>query len=175
MTYEELDEAIDRSAQGLVNLGVKKGDRVALYMENCPQFLISFFGIHRAGGVAVPFNPMFKHAELEYELNDAQAEILVGLDFLHQEVERIRDRVPSRNAILTSLGDYLPDEPVLPLPSEAREPKLTFHETVHFFELLNESPHWPTCNGSAMKDDLALFAIYRRNHWAFKRSHDYLL
>jgi len=71
ITYRELDETIDCLTAGLIHLGVKKGDRVALYMENCPQFVMSYFAIHRAGGVVVPLNPMFKHAELEYEITDA--------------------------------------------------------------------------------------------------------
>ena len=77
--YKELDEAIDRLASGLLSLGVRKSDRVALFMENCPQFVVSYFAIHRAGGVVVPLNPMFKHAELEHEIRDAGAETVISL------------------------------------------------------------------------------------------------
>jgi len=156
ITYKELDEAIDRFAQGLISLGVKRGDRVALHMQNCPQFMIAFYGILRAGGVVVALNPMFKHLELEYEINDAQAETLVGLDYLFPEVEKIRDRVPLKNVILTSLRDYLPEEPVLPLPQEAEEPKRSFPDTVDFLGLLRDSPSRPLCNVADIKEDLAL-------------------
>jgi long-chain acyl-CoA synthetase len=78
MTYKELDDAIDRFAGGLADLGMKRGDRVAVYMGNCPQFVISYFGILRAGGIVVALNPMFKHVELEYEMNDSGAEMLVA-------------------------------------------------------------------------------------------------
>ncbi len=82
LTYRDLDQAINRFAAGLISLGVKKGDRVALYMQNCPQLVISYFGTLASGAIVVSLNPMFKHAELEYEINDAGAETLVTLDFL---------------------------------------------------------------------------------------------
>lgn len=156
ITYKELDEMANRFAWGLIDIGIKKGDRVALYMENCPQFVISYFGIHRAGGVVVPLNPMFKHAELEYEIQDSQTETLVGLDYLYPEVENIRDRVPLKNIILTSLRDYLPEEPVLPLPSEAKEEKRSFSKTIDFLGLLKKSQDQYLCNIMDMKKDLAL-------------------
>lgn len=156
ITYHELNGMIDQFAWGLVHLGIQKGDRVALFMENCPQFVISYFAIHRAGGVVVPFNPMFKHAELEYEINDAQAETLIALDHLYPEVEKIRDRIQLRNVILTSLKEYLPDNPVLPLPSEAKAKKYSFPETLSFTDLLNKSTPKPICYVTDMNKELAL-------------------
>lgn len=156
ITYKELDAMIDRFALGLVNLGIKKGDRVALYMENCPQFVISYFGIHRAGGVVVPLNPMFKHSELEYQMSDSQAEILIGLDYLFPEVEKIWDRVQLKNVITTSLNDFLPEKPILPLPHEAKEVKQSLVKTVNFFDFLSNTPLRSVCNVTDMKKDLAL-------------------
>lgn len=140
MTYKELDEAIDSFAAGLLKLGMEKGDRIALYMANCPQFVISTLGTLRAGGIVVPLNSMFKQAELEYELNDCGAAILVTLDYLFPEVDKIKDRIKLKNIIVASLWDYMPKKPVLPLPSEMKEPKKTFSETIDFLELLHESP-----------------------------------
>ena len=156
MTYKELDEAIDRFAWGLIHLGVKKGDRVALYMENCPQFVISFFGTHRAGGTVVPLNPMFKHAELEYEIKDSQAETLISLDYLFGEVEKIRDRVEPKNIILTSLRDYLPKQPVLPLPPETKEQKRFFANALDFVNFISKASAKPICHVHDMKKELAL-------------------
>jgi len=156
LTYKELDEMIDRFAWGLVDLGVKKGDRVALYMENCPQFVISYFGIHRAGGVVVPLNPMFKHAELEYEINDAQAETLISFDFLFPEVEKIKEQIQLKNIIITSPRDFLPEEPILPLPTEAEEEKRFFPKTVDFIDFLSKSASNPICNITDLKKELAL-------------------
>jgi acyl-CoA synthetase (AMP-forming)/AMP-acid ligase II len=156
MTYGDLDKAIDRFALGLRGLGVGKGDRVALYMQNCPQFVISYFGILRAGGIVVSLNPMFKHAELEYELKDSGTESLIALDILYSEVEKIRNQVRLRNVILTSLSDYLPEKPTLPVPPEAEQPKVTFSGTLDFLELLHGSPMGPIIPDIKLKEDLAL-------------------
>jgi acyl-CoA synthetase (AMP-forming)/AMP-acid ligase II len=156
ITYKQLDEAIDRFAQGLVNLDLKKEARVAVFMQNCPQFVIAFFGIQRAGCVVVPLNPMFKKAELEYGINDAQAQVLVGLDYLHPQIERIREGLPLQHIILTSLRDYLPDKPILPLPSEAEEAKRFFPDTIDFLTFLEGAPSQPICRISDMEQDSAL-------------------
>jgi len=156
ITFNQLSRMIDQMAWGLVDLGVKKGDRVAIHMENCPQFVIGYFGAHRAGAVVVPVNPMFKQAELEYELNDAGVETLIGLDHLYPDVEKVKAKTTLRNVILTSLGDYLPDEPTLPLPPEAKEPKRSFSGTLDFVEFIERSPDRPICNVTDLEADLAI-------------------
>lgn len=156
ITYSELNSKIDRAAWGLVGLGVKKGDRVAVYMENCPQFVIAYFAAQRAGATVVPVNPMFKHAELEFELSDAGAETLIGLDYLYPEVEKARSNTPLRNVILTSMKDYLPAEPILPLPPDAKEEKQSFPGTLDFDELIKASKDDPICNVGDLKTELAL-------------------
>ena len=157
VTYKELDETIDHLAAGLIHLGVQKGDRVALFMENCPQFVISYFAIHRAGGAVVPLNPMFKHVELEYEIRDAQAEIVIGLDYLYPELEKVRTRLPLKHILLTSLLDYMPSKPILPLPPEAREARHSYPGTIEFLRLLQEFEGSPSfCLIKDMKSELAL-------------------
>jgi acyl-CoA synthetase (AMP-forming)/AMP-acid ligase II len=69
--FQELDDLSDRFATALIDLGLKKGDRVSLYLENCPQFVIAYFGTLKAGAVVVAANPMFKADELLYELKDS--------------------------------------------------------------------------------------------------------
>ena len=156
MTYQELDQAIDRFAGGLIDLGVKKGDRVALFLQNCPQFVISYFGALQAGAIVVSLNPMFKHAELEYEINDSGAETLVALDYLYPEIKRAGDRIKLKNVILTSLRDYLPGKPSLPLPPEMEQPETEFPEAVDFLEFLRKSPAQPVSKITNLKEDIAL-------------------
>lgn len=155
-TYEELNRAIDRFAHGLIDLGLKKGSRVALQMQNCPQFVISFFGTLRAGGVVVSLNPMFKHVELAYEINDASPEVLVSLDSLYPEVEKIGGLASLKHTIITSLGDYLPQIPILPLPSEAKAPKRSFSGTLDFMAFLGKGEDRPVCVVDDLENDLAL-------------------
>jgi len=156
-TYYEMNEMIDRMANGLIGLGLKKGDRVAIHMDNCPQFVVSYFGIQRAGGIAVPLNPMFKHTDLEYEINDAGATILIGVDYLYSEVERIRTKTTLQHAIIGSLKDYLPDTPTLPVSPDMQQPKRSFVQTIDFITLLETSAATPTCRVDDLKKDLALF------------------
>ncbi len=156
ITYAELNGMVDRLAWALAGIGVKKGDRVAIHMENCPQFVISYFAAQRAGGVVVAVNPMFKGAELEYELNDAGVETLIGVDGLYAEVKKIRNLTPLKNVILTSMKDFLSTKPVLALPEEAGHDKQSFPDTVDFMELLNKSDESPMCKVTDLKKDLAL-------------------
>lgn len=156
ISYGKLNEYIDRFAQGLLGLGLEKGGRVALFMQNCPQFVISFFGILRAGGIVVSLNPMFKQAELEYELNDAGVEYIISLDYLYKEVSKIQSQTSLKHVILCSLSDYAPEEPVLPLPPEALQPKICFEDTIEFTDLLEKSPATHVCNIDNTDEELAL-------------------
>ncbi len=71
ISYKELDEMSDAFACALKDLGVKKGDRVSLYLQNIPQFVIGQFGIWKSGGIIVPLNPMYREKELTYYFRDA--------------------------------------------------------------------------------------------------------
>src|SRR5262249_16490711 len=73
ITYRELDEHVNRFANALISLGVRKGDRVALLMPNCPQMVIAYYGGLRAGAVMVPTSPLYVRSELEHQLADAEA------------------------------------------------------------------------------------------------------
>jgi len=155
ISYKELNRLIDKTAWALIDGGVKKGDRVVVHMQNSPQFVMSYFGAHRAGAVAVPFNPMFKQAELEFELNDCGAKILIGEDTLYSEVEKARARTPLETVILASLSDYLPQKPSLPVPPEIlkkqsfpaksktpmrRQKYILNHIKTNFFQKFNDDP-----------------------------------
>ncbi|WP_449355227.1 AMP-binding protein [Virgibacillus natechei] len=71
LTYKDLDDYSDLFASFLIERGIKKGDRIALYLPNCPQYLIMFYGALKVGVIIVPVNPMYKSKELEYQLNDS--------------------------------------------------------------------------------------------------------
>jgi acyl-CoA synthetase (AMP-forming)/AMP-acid ligase II len=156
ISYAELNNLADRMAWGLKGLGVKKGDRVAIHMQNCPQFAVAYLGTQRAGGVVVAVNPMFKGTELAFELNDAGAETLIGEDTLYPEAQKVRGQTRLKNVILTSMGDFLPAVPVLALPEEAKHEKRSFPDTVDFMELIGNSQDSPVCDVSDLKNDLAL-------------------
>lgn len=156
ISYGELNELSDRCAQALVRLGLNKGDRVALFMQNCPQFIIAYIGTLRAGGVVVPLNPMFKQAELKYELQDAGCKILVSSDVLYPEVAKIREMSVLEHVLITSLGDYCSSGSALTPPAEVLSPKQVFPDTEDFNRLLGEAEPVPTCRVNDVREDLAL-------------------
>lgn len=82
ITFGEYEEAASRFATALADMGVKKGDRVAIDLPNCPQFIIAYYGTLKLGAIYTPCNPMLSEGELEYQLNDTGAETIVALDLL---------------------------------------------------------------------------------------------
>ncbi|MBI4730160.1 MAG: long-chain fatty acid--CoA ligase, partial [Acidobacteria bacterium] len=78
ITYGEVDREIDRAAAGLAALGVRPGDRVALLVHNSPEFVYAYYGILRAGGVAVPLNIGFTAEEISFILSDAEARVVIA-------------------------------------------------------------------------------------------------
>ena len=77
LTYRELDQASDRLAASLTAIGIKPGEPVALQLPNIPQFLISYFGILKAGGIVVPLNVMLRAPEVAFHLGDSGARVLI--------------------------------------------------------------------------------------------------
>src|SRR5919197_2070175 len=89
-SYRSISDAAWRFANGLRRLGIAKGDRVELVLPNCPQFVIAFYGALRAGAVVVPCNPLYTPPELQYQLADAGARIVVALSRLYPVVKAAR-------------------------------------------------------------------------------------
>ena len=107
-TYGELDAAVSRFAGGLRRIGVKPGDRVSLLMPNCPQFVIAFFGIIRAGAFLVQTNPLYTPRELEEMYRDAGVETVVCADLYFKNVAKAREKVPIQRVVVTDIKEYLP-------------------------------------------------------------------
>jgi len=100
MTFKQFKEQVDKFATALKNLGVKKGDRVALYAPNSIEWEISFFGLEKAGGILVPMNPLFKETEVEYETNDSGAEIIIVSQHEYPIVAAVKDKTNFKNIIV---------------------------------------------------------------------------
>jgi long-chain acyl-CoA synthetase len=104
--YRELKELVDRFANALVILGIKKGDRVATILANCPQFIISDFGILKSGAVHVPCSLLHKENELIYEIGESGAETVICMDDALDLVKRLQDYTKVKRIIITSVTDY---------------------------------------------------------------------
>jgi long-chain acyl-CoA synthetase len=108
MSYRRLNELVSRFAAGLQKLGLQKGDRVALYMPNCPQFVIAYYGTLRAGGIVVPSNPLYVAREIEHQLNDSGAAFVVALSLLYPNVRQIRAKTSVKQVIVANIKEYFP-------------------------------------------------------------------
>jgi long-chain acyl-CoA synthetase len=109
ISYRELDELANRYANVLISLGVRKGDRVALLMPNCPQMVLAYYGGLRAGAVIVPTSPLYVESELEHQLADAEASVVVCLSAFFGRVQAVRPRLPTlQHVIVTNIKDYFP-------------------------------------------------------------------
>ncbi|MCM3716018.1 long-chain-fatty-acid--CoA ligase [Halalkalibacter oceani] len=108
LSYSELHQQAVQFAQRLQLLGIEKGDRVAIMLANCPQAVISYYGIIMTGAVAVQINPLYVERELEHQLIDSGAKLLVCLDLVFPRVQKVRAKTSLQQVIVTSIKDYLP-------------------------------------------------------------------
>jgi long-chain acyl-CoA synthetase len=108
VTYREMNELTDRLAAGLAELGVKKGDRVGIFMPNTPQFVLTFFGILKAGGVVVSINPLYTLKEIEHQVNDAGIEIMVVMSNFYKLIKQTQPTTKIKKIVVTNLKEYLP-------------------------------------------------------------------
>lgn len=108
MTYQELyDEALS-FASYLRQIGISRGDRVAIMLANTPQAVISYFGILMAGGIVVQTNPLYTERELEYQMKDSGAKAIITLDILYPRASKVMPKTNLQHIIVTAIKDYLP-------------------------------------------------------------------
>jgi long-chain acyl-CoA synthetase len=137
-SYAELDRLSDRFAALIAQHGAKAGDRIAVFLPNCPQFLVAFFGVPKAGCVHVPVNPLFKQHELLYELNDAGAEVILAQDQLMALVEAVRPETRLRTVMVTSLQEMIPERPAFDVHPTMRVPRTEWPGALDLMPALRE-------------------------------------
>ncbi len=108
LSYREVDQAVDRFAAGLEELGVVKGDRVAIMLPNSPQFTIAAFAVWRIGAIVVCCNPLYMPREVEHLLNDSGSETMVVMSSLYERVQQVRAKTRLKQVIVTNIKEYLP-------------------------------------------------------------------
>ena len=106
INYRELRDQADRFAAALHDLGIKKGDMVALLLLNSPQFIIAYMGALKAGATITAISPVYVSSEIKYQLEDSGAKMIVCLDILYDNVEKSGVKLDA--VILTGIGEYLP-------------------------------------------------------------------
>ncbi|MGP3608938.1 AMP-binding protein [Anoxybacteroides rupiense] len=108
LTFHDIYEQSLKLARYLLEIGLAKGDRVAIMLPNCPQAVISYYGVLLAGGIVVQTNPLYMERELEYQLKDSEASIIITLDILYPKVMKVKGATPLKHMIVTRLQEYLP-------------------------------------------------------------------
>ena len=160
ITWRQLDEAIDCLAQFFITEGVIKGDRIGLFLQNCPQYLIGHYAIQRIGAVVVPLNPMYKEAELVYLINEGEVKGTIAGQEIYSRIREISHEMPTLEfSITTNYVDYLPENPTLPFPEEYIVPKHREENTFDLLEILEKTERlteFPTIN---VWEDVALLAF----------------
>lgn len=161
ITYKEMSELTDRLAGALADLGVKKGDRVGIFIPNTPQFVIAYFGILKAGGVVVATNPLYTPREIEHQVKDAGIEVMIVMSNFYNTIKKAQPNTPIKKVIVTNLKETLP--PVLRLLfTLAKEKKGGFRVQIQegdywFQDLLAKYPPSSRPEIEITADDVALF------------------
>jgi len=106
ISYRELRDATDRFACALADLGVRKGDRVALYLLNSPQFIIAYFATLKCGATVTPISPVYTSHEVRYQLENSGARAMICQDVLYDKVAKCG--APLDFTVVTNVGEYLP-------------------------------------------------------------------
>jgi long-chain acyl-CoA synthetase len=156
ISYHECHSLVERFACGLAARGVRKGDRVALCLPNCPQAVIAYFGIVRAGGIVVACNPTYTEHELSHQLRDAGARAIVVLDLMYEKIKPLDLEL----VIVTRITDFMTPiarylyhrrigRPPIAIPSGDRS--AFFHDVLHGVTVLA-----PELLPTVTPDDIAL-------------------
>ncbi|MFC4766588.1 long-chain fatty acid--CoA ligase [Effusibacillus consociatus] len=129
ISYQQFVDEVNRMAGFLENrLGVSKGERVLLFMQNSPQFMISFYAILRANAVAVPINPMNITEELQFYIQDCETKVAIVGQELYDRIAPLKHTTPLKDVIVAAYSDYVSGDPGYDLPEEVKMPRLTFDD-----------------------------------------------
>ncbi|MHA1379910.1 MAG: long-chain-fatty-acid--CoA ligase [Candidatus Helarchaeota archaeon] len=142
-TFKRLTELTKKFSTGLNKIGVRKGDTVAIYLPNCPQFIISYFAILGIGAKLTAVSPLFVARELKYQVNDSEATTLIALDRFFRHVKKIRNETGLKRVILVNVEGKTPKKP--------EDPENGLY---HFDTLMNNPPSDPI--EGIKSDDIAI-------------------
>ncbi|HPF47376.1 MAG: long-chain fatty acid--CoA ligase [Alphaproteobacteria bacterium] len=109
-TYGELIKSVNAACKSFQEMGVKKGVKVGLFLPNCPQFVVSFYAISKAGGTVVNFSPLYSENELLHQVEDSETDIMVtlNLDALYSKMRRVVEKSRLKKLVVAKFSDVLP-------------------------------------------------------------------
>jgi long-chain acyl-CoA synthetase len=107
ISYRQLNELTDQLAAALAGLGVKKGDRVAIFMPNSPQFPLAFYGILKAGAIVTAISPLDAPAQIEHKLSYSGAETILIMSNFYEQFKAVQPQTPVKRVIVTHIKNYM--------------------------------------------------------------------
>lgn len=158
VTYGEMNGLVERLAMALTVLGVKQGDRVGILMPNLPQFVLSFYAVLKMGGVVVAMNPQYRPREIEYQVGDSGAAVIIALESSYDSLKVVRGRLPVRAIILTHLEDAFR----MPVWAAGGRSEMELESRLDpgdswLGELITSQPVHTHCEAAVSPDDVAIF------------------
>jgi len=161
LSFAQVEHLSNALAAGLLGLGVQKGDRVALILPNCPQWVIGELAVWKAGAIIVPVSPLLAEPELQRTLNDCGAQVALVLTSFYSKVKTAQANTPLRRVIATNIKEFLPADMRI-LFSALKEKKeghrISLQEGDCWLgDLLNQHMGAAQPNLSISPDDTALF------------------
>jgi long-chain acyl-CoA synthetase len=161
LTYRQLNEQVDRMATALYQLGVRKGDRVAVMLPNSPHYVITFFAAVRIGAIVVNINPTYTSRELAHQVNDAGAETIVLLNLFWPRLREVRGETPLKRVIVAHIFDTLPfPSSLLVKSAQKKTPEwvdVRPEQDIFYFQHLLEKYGPTPPKATIAPDDVALF------------------
>lgn len=158
ISYRELNALVNRFAAALQDLGVKKGDKVAILLPNIPQGFIACYAVFRLGAVVVMTNPLYTERELEHQLNDSDSTMAISLDLLIPRILKLKDKTGIKTVIACHIRDYLPfpAKQLFPLIKKSMHRKTGPGEGVYdFLDLIRKYPPGPRAGDEALKAEVS--------------------
>lgn len=141
ITYRELNDLVWRVAGGLQKMGLQKGDRLYIALQNCPQFIIAYYAAAAVGATVITGSPLYKSGELLYVLNDCKPKVVIIEDDLFPVFAAIRAEAAAvEKVVVTALGEYLPAEPDILVSFDPGGKGGDFPDTSSWQELANSEP-----------------------------------
>ncbi len=108
ITYREMEEISDRLAAGLASIGVRKGDRVGIFIPNTPQFVMVYFAVLKLGAIVVAINPLYSAREIEHQTNDAGIEVMVVMSNYYNLIKEVQPETKIKTIVVTNIKETLP-------------------------------------------------------------------
>jgi len=155
LSFEEFDGLVNRFANALTGLGLRRGDRMAILLPNIPQVLIANLAVMRLGAIPVMLNPLYTDRELEYQISNSESKMALTLDLVLPKIERIRAATRLKDVIACHINDYLPfpKKQLFPLLKKDMFRKVPSEPGMHEFQsILEKAPATPVKNAARWED-----------------------